>query len=115
MNLEKLQIPSGYCVRVSFRMLEICLATIGVCDFDALTSVGAFFIFRKVAKLDNKKISNGEVADAIINLNENLGICDSHTAKGFKLSKKKDILKSNKEYSFAKLTTEIEKRQLKKD
>ena len=33
MNLVKSQIPSGYCVRISFRMLEICLATIGVCVF----------------------------------------------------------------------------------
>ena len=44
MNLVKSQIPSGYCVRVSSRLLEICLATIGVCVFSALTLVDALFL-----------------------------------------------------------------------
>lgn len=45
MRFAKSQIPSSYCVRVSFRILGICLATIGVCAFGAVTSVAAFFIF----------------------------------------------------------------------
>lgn len=45
MSFVKSQTPSSYCVRISFRVLEICLATIGVCAFGAATSVAAFFYY----------------------------------------------------------------------
>ena len=51
MSFVKSQTPSSYCVRISFRMLEICLATIGVCAFGAVTSVAAFFIILQGERL----------------------------------------------------------------
>ena len=45
---KKSQIPSSKRIwRTVRRWLEICLATIGVCDFCALTSVGALFILEE--------------------------------------------------------------------
>ena len=64
--------------------------------------------------MDNK-ITTDVIADAIINLANKSGLCDSDTARGFKSSKKKSILKSSKEKSFAKFTNEIRNRQKKKD
>ena len=58
MNLIKMQIPPWVlCVVLFLHLLEICLATIGVCVFCALASVGALFIFG---------------GDFMIRLNENL-------------------------------------------
>ena len=65
--------------------------------------------------MDNDKITNDDIADAIINLCENVEICDKDTAIGLKSSKKKEILKSNDDNSFSRFTNEIKKRQLKKD
>ena len=65
--------------------------------------------------MDNDKITNDDIADAIINLCENVEICDKDTAIGLKSSKKKEILKSKKDNSFSKFTNEIKKRQNKKD
>ena len=62
-----------------------------------------------------KKITNDEIADGLINLNEAIGLCDKETAIGFRTSKKKDILKSRKEDSFYKFTSEIKKSQMKKN
>ena len=42
-NLVKARIPSGYCVG-NLSLLEICLATIGVCVFRCVASVTHFFI-----------------------------------------------------------------------
>lgn len=57
-------------------------------------------------------ITNNTIANAIINMCENLSICDSDVAQGFKYSRKKDILKSHKDGSFAKFINEIRKRQI---
>lgn len=65
--------------------------------------------------MENDKITTDEIADALINLNENAGFCDHDTAIGFKTSKKKNILQSSKEHSFSKFNNEIRKRQAKKD
>ena len=43
MNLVKARIPSGYCVG-NLSLLEICLATIGVCVFRCVASVTHFFV-----------------------------------------------------------------------
>ncbi len=59
-------------------------------------------------------ITNNTIANAIINMCENLSICDSGVAQGFKYSRKKDILKSHKDGSFAKFINEIRKRQINK-
>ena len=64
--------------------------------------------------MDNIKITTDEIADALIELSQNIGNCDEDTAKGFKTSKKKEILKSNKENSFSKFTKKINERQKKK-
>ena len=61
-----------------------------------------------------KKITSDLIADAIINMNENMKYCDSDTARGFKTSKKKDVVKSGKDNSFARFEQEILKRQNKK-
>ncbi len=63
---------------------------------------------------ENKKITSNDVGDALTDLSEAIGLCDKDTAKGFKSSKKKEILKSNKDGSFSKFTSEIVKRQEKK-
>ena len=65
--------------------------------------------------MDKNKITNEQVANALISLCESTDVCDEQTATGFKTSKKKKILKSNKEGSFAKFIGEIKKRQSKKD
>ncbi len=64
--------------------------------------------------MNDKEITSDNLADALINLSENFELCDSETAKGFRTSKKKDILKSQKDNSFGKFTNEIHKRQEKK-
>ncbi len=57
MNLVKSQIPSGYCVRVSFRMLEICLATIGVCVFRCVDfGWRIFYCKRRLFMNDNNNL-----------------------------------------------------------
>lgn len=65
--------------------------------------------------MDENKITNEQIANALISLCESTDVCDKQTATGFKTSKKKNILKSNKEGSFAKFIGEIKKRQSKKD
>ena len=65
--------------------------------------------------MSDRKVTTDDIADAIIGVSETVGICDSETAKGFKTSKKKDILKSGKEGSFGKFIGEIGKRQRKKN
>ena len=65
--------------------------------------------------MNNEKITADDVANALINMSENIGLCDKDTATGFRISKKKEILKSGKEYSFSKFTSEIIKRQTKKN
>lgn len=65
--------------------------------------------------MNHEKINTDDVANALINLSENLEICDQETAMGFRTSRKKEILKSKKENSFAEFTKEIKKRQTKKD
>lgn len=48
MNLVKARIPSGYCVRMFLHLLEICLATIGVCVFQCANfGWRTFYITRK--------------------------------------------------------------------
>lgn len=54
--------------------------------------------------MNDKDITYDNVADALINLSENFELCDSETVKGFETSKKKDILKSQKDNSFSKFT-----------
>ncbi len=54
--------------------------------------------------MNDKDITYDNVADALINFSENFELCDSETAKGFVTSKKKDILKSQKDNSFSKFT-----------
>ena len=61
-----------------------------------------------------EKINADEIADALVNLCENIGVCDQDTATGFHSSKKKEILKSGREYSFGQFIGEIKKRQEKK-
>ena len=65
--------------------------------------------------MTTKQITTEDIADAIINLSENIKLCDEETATGLKSSKKKDILKSNKDGSFNKFANECKKRQAKKD
>lgn len=65
--------------------------------------------------MEDKKITNDKIADAMINMNEYFGVCDEDTAVGFKTSQKKDILKSDKDGSFSKFQQEILKRQKKKN
>ena len=65
--------------------------------------------------MKNTKITNDTIANAIINMCENLNVCDNDTAQGFRHSNRKDILKSNKDGSFAKLINEIKKRQTNKN
>ncbi|HIV63835.1 MAG TPA: hypothetical protein H9693_03655 [Firmicutes bacterium] len=65
-------------------------------------------------KITTEKISTNDVADSLIDLCENMGICDRETSIGFKKSKKKDILKSKNDQSFSKFTNEVKKRQEKK-
>lgn len=65
--------------------------------------------------MENKKINVDDIANALIDLNENMKICDKETAIGFRTSKKKDILESSQDCSFSKFTNEIRKRQTKKD
>ena len=65
--------------------------------------------------MEVKKITTDEIADGLINLHETIGLCDKETAIGLRTSKKKDILKSRKEDSFCKFTSEIKKRQMKKN
>ncbi len=65
--------------------------------------------------MSNEKITAEDIADALINLSENIGLCDRDTAKGFRSSKKKDILKSGEDSSFSRFTNEIQKRQEKKN
>ena len=62
-----------------------------------------------------KKITIDKVGDAIINCANKCGLCDCDTTRGFKSSNKKSILKSSNENSFAKFTSEIKKRQMKKE
>ena len=45
LNFAKLQIPQITCDDLSFPFIWFCVATIGVCVFGALTSVGALFYF----------------------------------------------------------------------
>lgn len=61
-----------------------------------------------------KELTTDNIADSIITLCENVGICDKETATGFRHSKKKYILKSESNHSFSKFTNEINKRQAKK-
>lgn len=65
--------------------------------------------------MEEKKINSNTIADALINMSENTGICDKETAKGIRSSKKKDVLKSKKDGSFSKFMGEIKKRQDKKE
>ena len=65
--------------------------------------------------MKENRVAADMVADAIINMSANIGMCDESTAKGFKTSKKKDILKSNDDQSFAEFTQEIIIRQNRKD
>ena len=65
--------------------------------------------------MSDKKITTDDIADALIDLSENIALCDKDTAVGFRTSKKKDILKSGKNGSFSKFTDEIQKRQAKKN
>lgn len=64
--------------------------------------------------MKNEKITTDDVANALISLHQEINLCDTETALGFKTSKKKDILKSKKENSFSCFTHEIEKKQNKK-
>lgn len=65
--------------------------------------------------MDNGKITTDDIGNALINLSENIGICDKQTAIGLKTSKKKDILKSGKDDSFSKFISEIKKQQDRKN
>ena len=49
-NLIKMQIPFGELCKVVLAWNPFSLATIGVCVFCALTSVGALFITRRITK-----------------------------------------------------------------
>ena len=68
MNLAKTQIPRLSMCRIYIPISNsICLATIGVCVFRALTSVGALFYFWRgcaisfsVRKCTNKRLSRWE-------------------------------------------------------
>ena len=61
--------------------------------------------------MPKENVNADEIADALINLCENVGICDQDTATGFHSSKKKEILKSEREHSFGQFIGEIKKRQ----
>ncbi len=65
--------------------------------------------------MKDKKLTSDAVADAFIDLDHSIGLCDENTARGAKTSKKKEIFKSSDDRSFAKFTNEIKKRQTKKD
>ena len=65
--------------------------------------------------MKDMKMNSNAVADVLIDLSRNFGLCDEETTKGFKTSKKKEILKSADDHSFAKFTNEIRKRQEKKN
>lgn len=65
--------------------------------------------------MEENKINYDDISKALINMCESTDICDNETAKGMTSSKKKDILKSNKENSFSKFTGEIKKRQINKE
>lgn len=65
--------------------------------------------------MKHEKITTDDIADALLHLSEDIGFCDEDTVTGFRTSKKKEILRSQKENSFAELTKEIRKRQTKKD
>ncbi len=64
--------------------------------------------------MEDKKLTSDAVADALIELHQNLRLCDEGTARGLKTSKKKEILKSD-DHSFAKFANEIRKRQERKN
>lgn len=64
--------------------------------------------------MPKENINADVIADALINLCENIGVCDCDTATGFHSSKKKEILKSKSDYSFGQFIGEIKKRQEKK-
>ena len=113
MNFVKVQIPRIRTQRILSLTISICLATIGVCVLGALTSVGALF-YLKEKTMEEKKVTTDTIANALTSLCETAGICDKDTTKGIRRSKKKDILKSKKEGSFAKFIGEIKKRQEKK-
>ena len=55
MNLVKARIPSGYCVG-NLSLLEICLATIGVCVFRCVASVTHFLIYNGVETSEKRKV-----------------------------------------------------------
>ncbi len=65
--------------------------------------------------MENEKITTNDLANAIINLSEHIGLCDNDNAKGLKTSKKKEILNSESEYSFSKFTNEIIKTKERKN
>ena len=65
--------------------------------------------------MGKEKITNETIADALIDLNENIKICDKETAKGLRTSKKKDILKSGNETSFSEFINEVKKAQIRKN
>ena len=50
LNFAKLQIPQITCDDLSFPFIWFCVATIGVCVFGALTSVGALFYFKSYSR-----------------------------------------------------------------
>lgn len=64
--------------------------------------------------MPKENVNADEIADALINQCEGVGICDRDTATGFHSSKKKEILKSVSDRSFSQFTGEIKKRQEKK-
>lgn len=65
--------------------------------------------------MKSDKLTNNDIADALISVNTEIGNCDEKTALGFKTSKKKKILKSQDDKSFSRFTHEIIKRQSRKD
>lgn len=48
--------------------------------------------------MDNGKITTDDIGNALINLSENIGICDKQTAIGLKTSKMLDTLGEFQEY-----------------
>ncbi len=67
MNLIKMQIPSGYCVE-NLSLLEICLATIGVCVFCAAASVAALFYFWEEIEMKKRTLHLLLILTAVISL-----------------------------------------------
>ncbi len=65
--------------------------------------------------MENDKITTDDIANALINLSEDIRLCDNDTAKGLRTSKKKEILNSESEYSFSKFTNEIIKTKERKN